>query len=207
MRLFPRMLGLGCGCLTTLTLGLAWRIDHVGAEERLHAANIYPDGVSAVVVLGARVSPDGRPSDTLRARVEHAVRLFPRSGAQVLVFSGGVGTFGASEASVARELAISLGAPAALCLVEEDSHSTAENARYTMDLLERHFGRRRLGVIVVSDPYHLLRAGMLFAQEGAEVGTSPVLDAPRHRAWDSRLGWTLREVPATLKDFALGAAR
>lgn len=205
MRLFPRMLGLGCGCLTTLTLGLAWRVDHVGATDHLEGAHAWPDGPVALVVLGARVDPDGRPSETLRARVEHAVRLFPRSGAEVLVFSGGVGTFGASEASVARDLAISLGAPAALCLVEEDSHSTAENARYTMDLLERQFGRRRLGVIVVSDPYHLLRAAMLFSREGAEVGTSPVLDAPRHRAWDSRLAWTLREVPATLKDFAAGA--
>lgn len=205
MRLLPRMLGLGCGCLTTLTLGLAWRIDRVGATEQLHAADLSPDGVSAVVVLGARVSPDGRPSDTLAARVEHAVRLFPRSGAQLLVFSGGVGTFGASEGSVARDLAVSLGAPPERCLVEEDSHSTRENARFTMDLLERRFGRRRLGVIVVSDPYHLLRAGLLFAREGAEVGTSPVLDAPRHRDTSERLAWTLREVPATLKDFAASA--
>lgn len=199
------MLGLGCGCLTTLTLGLAWRVDRVGAADDLHAADIYPDGVTALVVLGARVSSDGRPSDTLRARVEHAVRLFPRSGAKVLVFSGGVGAFGASEASVARDLAVSLGVPPERCLVEEDSHSTRENARFTMDLLERRFGHRRLGVIVVTDPYHLLRAGMLFAREGAEVGTSPVLDAPRNRDWSQRLAWTLREVPATLKDFTVSA--
>lgn len=44
MRLLPRMLGLGCGCLTTLTLGLAWRIDRAGAMEQLHAADIYQIG-------------------------------------------------------------------------------------------------------------------------------------------------------------------
>ncbi|MEW6433552.1 MAG: hypothetical protein AB1730_18755 [Myxococcota bacterium] len=74
-----------------------------------------------------------------------------------------------------------------------------------MDPRERPFGRRRLGVILVSDPSPLLRAAMLLSREGAEVGTSPVLDAPLHRAWDSRLAWTLREVPATLKDFARAA--
>lgn len=198
--MLPRVLLLGCGCLAALAVGLAWFIDHVGRAESAAAAHVYPDGPHAMVVLGARVEADGQPSPTLRARVAHAVRAFPGSGATVLVFSGGVGRHGRAEAEVARDLAVSLGAPAALCLVETDSHSTRENARFTMRLLRQRFGGERLGVVLVSDPYHLLRAGLLFEREGAVVGSSPVLDAPRHVDPLARLGWTVREVPATLKD-------
>lgn len=207
MRALPRVLVLGCGCLAAATVGLAWFIDHAGRVDAAAEAHVYPDGPHAMVVLGARVDPDGQPSPTLRARVAHAVKAFPASGATVLVFSGGVGRHGRAEAEVARDLAVALGATAALCLVETDSHSTQENARFTMRLLQQRFGRERLGVVLVSDPYHLLRAGLLFEREGAVVGTSPVLDAPRHVDPVARAAWTLREVPATLKDVVSAAWR
>ncbi|MEW5743414.1 MAG: YdcF family protein [Myxococcota bacterium] len=200
MRLGLRILALGCGCLSALMAGAVWFIDHVGTSE---AANhvLGHRGARAVVVLGARVEPDGRASETLSARVQHGVEVFRRTGANVLVLSGGVGTYGESEASVARDLAVALGVPREACLVEEQSHSTAQNARFSVELLRQRFpDGRRIGVIVVSDPYHLLRASLLFERENVDVDTSPVLDAPRHRSWPLRLAWTAREVPALLKD-------
>lgn len=170
----------------TFVCTAAWRIDRAGVADDARAAD-------AIVVLGARVLEDGQPSPTLRARAAHAAGLYTRGLAPRLVFSGGIGDFGASEASVARDVAVSLGVPRKACVLEEQSHSTAQNAARSAETL-RALGLR--SVIVVSDPYHLPRARRLFRAQGLEVSASPVLNAPRHLAWTSRLYWTLREVAA-----------
>lgn len=197
-----RVLAAACICAATFVVWITWFIDRTGAADTWHDANVSPTGATAIVMLGARVEPDGSASPTLRARAESAASLFllSNTSAQMLVFSGGVGTHGASEASVARDIAVKLGVPPERCVLEENSHSTAENARFTMRLLRERHGPGRIGVIVVSDPYHLARAKLLFEREGAAVGTSPVFDAPRHRDPLQRLLWTLREVPAFMRE-------
>lgn len=167
----------------------AWRIDRAGVDDDATPSD-------AIVVLGARVRPDGQPSPTLRARAAHAAELFHRGLAPRLVFSGGVGDSGASEASVARDVAIALGVPADACLLEEDSHSTAQNAAFTANLLRRE---RLRSIIIVTDPSHLPRARRLFEARALTVTGSPVLNAPRHVAPAERVYWTLREVAASLR--------
>lgn len=189
------------GLLATLSVSVAalitfaaWRIDREGITDTSTPAD-------ALVVLGARVNPDGEPSTTLRARVEHAVTLYRRGLAPKLVFSGGVGDFGASEAAVSRRVAVSLGVPEADCLLEEASHSTAQNAAFTAVLLREQSLR---SIIVVTDPYHLPRALRLFEREGVRASGSPVVLAPRHRDALLRTWWTLREVAAHAR-LSLGA--
>ena len=176
---------------------LAWFIDRAGAE----GFDVPGEGQEVIVVLGARVNEDGRASLTLRTRVEHAVALLNRRPNAVLLFSGGIGTYGSSEASVARALAISQGAPAARCMVEEESHSTSQNAAFSVRLLRARYPGG-FHVTVVTDPYHLVRARMVFEHAGAEaVSGSPVVEAPRNRPSVERVWWALREVPAFVKDY------
>ncbi len=151
----------------------------------------------AIVVLGARVQDDGEASPTLRARAEHGAELFKLGLAPMLFFSGGIGDFEPSEASVAAKVAIAAGVPQERCVLEEKSHSTRENARFTAELLR---ARGITEVIVVSDPYHLFRARWLFEREGLTVTTSPALNAERHRSWALRATWTLRELVSLVKD-------
>jgi len=169
--------------LSVALLSAAWLTDRAGVEQTPMPADV-------IVVLGARVDPDGSPSETLRARTEHAALLYRKGFAPKLLFSGGIGTYGPSEASVAARHAQSLGIPAEDCLLEEDSHSTAENAAFTAKLIS---GKT---IIVVTDPYHLPRALELFRRQGVPATGSPVLEAPRHRNAGSRIFWTLREVAA-----------
>lgn len=176
---------------------LAWLIDHEGVT-RLEMKRFGPD---VVVVLGARVEPDGTASPVLAARVQHAVKVLRQR--DVLLFSGGIGTHGASEASVARDLAVQLGVEPERCLLEEESHSTFQNAEFSIRLLQERFPEG-FNVVLVSDPYHLPRARRLFERfTGRHVSTRPVLNAPRHLAFPERIGWTLREVPALAKDLLL----
>ncbi|WP_224361579.1 YdcF family protein [Hyalangium versicolor] len=176
------------GVLTCGVFGLAWRVDRFGQNERAMPAD-------AVVVLGARVLKGGVPSGALYARVEKAAELYRRGIAPRLVFSGGVGDNPPSEAQVMRSVAVQLGVPAEACLLEEQSHSTEQNSRYSAELL-RSLGARR--VVVVSDPYHLLRARQYFRLQGFEVATSPALLTDRNLdAWE-RFYWTVRESLALL---------
>src|SRR5947199_160404 len=75
--------------------------------------------------------------------------------APLIFFSGGASGTQPSEASIARDIAVAAGVPAAACVLEENSHSTADNAAFTTPLLR---SRGISEVILVSDGYHLLRA-------------------------------------------------
>lgn len=183
-----RWLFVGLGAVTFGLWGLAFVVDRFGQRERAVPSDV-------VVVLGARVQPDGQPSPALRARIEKAVDLYRQGVAPRLLFSGGVGLHPPAEARVMKELAVRLGVPAEACLLEEQSHSTEQNARFSAEVL-RALGARR--VVVVSDPYHLLRARQYFRLQGFEVATSPALLTERNQFLSDRVYWTVREAAALL---------
>lgn len=183
------------GILTAGVFGLAFIVDRFGQRQM----QVKGD---ALVVLGARVLPGGVPSGALRARVEKAVALYLRGVAPRLVFSGGVGEHEPSEAKVMRDLAVSLGVPEEVCLLEEQSHSTDENARFSLNLVEPD-----ARIVLVSDPYHLLRARQVFRTYGREVMVAPALMTDRNLSLIDRVYWTFREAWVLLLRPSLLVAR
>ncbi|MHB8877089.1 MAG: YdcF family protein [Myxococcaceae bacterium] len=168
--------------------GFVLAVDRFGQTDHARKAPI-------IVVLGARVLEGGTASGSLRARTDQAVALYRQGLAPLILFSGGVGDFPPAEAEVARSLAIAAGVPEAACLVETASHSTEQNARFSAPLLEARGIRE---AILVSDPYHLLRARQYFHQAGIPVLTSPAPLTERNLRWSERAYWTFREVVALL---------
>ncbi len=145
----------------------------------------------AIVVLGNRPAADARGEvrPETRRRVEAGVRIFREGRAPILVLSGGkTGAF--VEAEVMRALALRLGVPEAVVLMERRSTSTITNARFSVALLRRRLGRKDVSVIVVSSPYHLARAQRLFQCAGASVQpfAAQIPDSALYR-----LGFTLYE--------------
>ncbi|QSQ12755.1 YdcF family protein [Myxococcus landrumensis] len=183
-----RFVVVSVGVMTCGVFGVAWWVDRFGQRERAAPSD-------AVVVLGARVLAGGVASGPLRARTEKAVELYKSGVAPRLIFSGGVGVNPPSEARVMMELATRMGVPPEACTLEESSHSTADNARLTAKLLRELNARR---VVVVSDPYHLLRARQYFRLNGFEVTTSPALLTERNIHLVDRAYWTVREAVALL---------
>ena len=121
----------------------------------------------ALVVAGAAVRADGRPSGALARRTEHAVALWRAGVAPKIVLTGGnSASGGGSEGVVAARHASSLGVPDDQIVVEDRSTSTEENA----------LGARRLlgpcRVLVVTDNYHALRCRLVFARHFPEVGVA-----------------------------------
>ncbi|MCC7359862.1 MAG: YdcF family protein [Anaerolineales bacterium] len=161
-------------------------LDGYGLADRAQPAD-------AIVVLGSRVYPGGEPGPSLMRRAEHAAALYAQGLAPLIVCTGGQGDPSVpSEAAVACGLIAAQGVPAATLLLEDQSHSTEENALYTAALLTPRGARR---VIVVSDSFHLYRAQLLFRRAGLVPYPSPA---------GPRLLWVERYFRGTRELAALG---
>lgn len=130
---------------------------------------------AAIVVLGA-AQYVGRPSPVLRARLDHAIDLWRRHMAPQIIFTGGVGDRDTtSEAAVSQRYAIDHGVPAAAILIENTGRSTAESLEQVARLMDAAPSR---DVILVSDPFHMLRLSILARRYGLRPLTSPTRTSP-----------------------------
>lgn len=130
---------------------------------------------SAIVVLGA-AQYVGRPSPVLRARIDHAIALWRRGYAPRIIFTGGFGDRDTtSEAAVSQRYAIEHGVPARNILIENSGRSTAESLQQVAKLMEAEPSR---AVILVSDPFHMLRLTILARRFGLIPYTSPTRTSP-----------------------------
>ncbi|MGD9049436.1 MAG: YdcF family protein, partial [Anaerolineae bacterium] len=114
------------GAITFLYIG--WRINYTGTRDLAQRAD-------AIVVLGARVEPDGQPGPDLQVRTLHAVSLFQRGLAPYVICTGGYHGDRLSAASVACNLAQARGVPAEKILLAEGSMTTSQDAVSARDLM------------------------------------------------------------------------
>lgn len=146
----------------------------------------------AIIVAGCPVRADGRPTETLRRRVDKAVSLWVEKRAPVIVFTGGMGVSPPEEARAAAHYAQeSLGLPPEAILMELHSQNTLDNARLSASLFP--FIQQ---IIVVSDSYHIFRAECIFGRYFSRVCGAGVTPP----SW-TRLKFSLREVGALLVYF------
>lgn len=157
-----------------LVLGLASFVAICWAISAIHVWRVATRDeaapADAIVVLGA-AQYRGRPSPVLRARLDHAIGLYARGIAPRLVFTGGIAEGDtASEAAVSRTYALQQGVPDSAILLENDGRTTSESLEQVVRLMD---ARRLRSVVLVSDPFHLARAGLLARRGGLAVRTSP----------------------------------
>jgi uncharacterized SAM-binding protein YcdF (DUF218 family) len=129
----------------------------------------------AIVVLGA-AQYAGKPSPVLRARLDHALDLWNRHLASLLILTGGTGIGDTtSEAAVGRTYARKRGVPDSAILVENEGRTTSESMRAVAGMLE---ARGLQSALLVSDPFHMLRLRILARRFGFIPYTSPTKTSP-----------------------------
>jgi uncharacterized SAM-binding protein YcdF (DUF218 family) len=129
----------------------------------------------AIVVLGA-AQYAGKPSPVLRARLDHALDLWNRHLAALLILTGGTGSGDTtSEAAVGRTYARKHGVPDSAILVENEGRTTSESMRAVAGMLEV---RGLQTALLVSDPFHMLRLRILARRFGFTPYTSPTRTSP-----------------------------
>jgi uncharacterized SAM-binding protein YcdF (DUF218 family) len=123
-------------------------------------SSVYLSGkvkADAGVVLGAAVWGGNRPSPVLRERINKGYEIYEKTVVPRLVLTGGGSPNEMTEADVARNELIKYGVKKENLIVENTSNSTIEQVLYVRDKLYKRLKWSR--IILVSDNYHLYRAG------------------------------------------------
>jgi uncharacterized SAM-binding protein YcdF (DUF218 family) len=126
--------------------------------------------VDAIVVMGA-AQYDGRPSAQLQARLDHVVTLWAQGLAPLVVVTGGKqpgDRFTEAEASTAY--LVERGVPAEAIVAENTSRTSYDALVGAQSLLAERGATR---VLIVSDPFHLLRSRLIAEEVGLTAYTSP----------------------------------
>jgi uncharacterized SAM-binding protein YcdF (DUF218 family) len=151
--------------------------------------------VDAVVVLGA-AQYDGEPSSVFAARLRHAEALYTDGLAPRIVTTGG-GRAGDvyTEAEAGRRYLIDRGVPA------DDVVAVGEGTDTLGSLRAADARARRDGwstALVVSDPWHSLRARTMARDSGLDAWTSPTRSGPVVRTRETQARYIVRETAALL---------
>jgi uncharacterized SAM-binding protein YcdF (DUF218 family) len=145
---------------------------------------------TAIVVLGA-AQYVGRPSPVLRARLDHAIALWRAGLAPRMIVTGGRGEGDTtSEAAVSRRYALRRGVPDSAIVLENTGRTTRESLQGVVALMN---GQRRRDVILVSDPFHMLRLSILARRLGLVPLTSPTRTSPISRSRDQQWRYVVNE--------------
>ncbi|MGC1463273.1 MAG: YdcF family protein [Terracidiphilus sp.] len=153
----------------TLFAGAAGWCHWVYAQIEAYANQDQAAPSDAIVVFGA-AEYDGRPSPVYRARLNHALDLFHRDIAPLIITLGGNGGDQYNEGAVGRQYLEGMGIPEPDIIAETESRNTGESAS-RIAVIARANGLRRL--VIVSDGTHLFRIHAICAAEGLDVLTSP----------------------------------
>ncbi|HJC00772.1 MAG TPA: YdcF family protein [Candidatus Flavonifractor merdavium] len=153
-----------------------------------------------MVILGCQVKSWG-PSVLLQDRLDKALDYLEDHPDLTIVVSGGQGPDEpVSEARCMYDYLTEHGVDEAQILLEDQSHNTVENLRYTMDLLAEAGCDTTADMVVVSNGFHLTRVRMLWSRVcGGDYNLS-TLAAPSSHV-PSRLKMYIREPLALVKSF------
>jgi uncharacterized SAM-binding protein YcdF (DUF218 family) len=151
--------------------------------------------VDAVVVLGA-AQYDGDPSSIFASRLKHAKSLFDDGVAPRIVTTGGSRPGDVTtEAEAGRRYLIEHGVPAASVIAVPEGNDTLASLE-AVAVEARKDGWS--SAMMVSDPWHSLRARTMARDEGLTAWTSPTRSGPVVQTRETQVRYIVRETGATL---------
>ena len=143
---------------------VCYQINRVAHEDQAQTAD-------AIAVFGA-AEYSGRPSPVLHARLDHAVELYNRHVAPLVITLGGGGdpASGTTEGGVGRDYLLANGVPFDKIIAETRSNDTEQQVDRLAAIADTEGFHH---IVVVSDGTHLFRIRELCRNAGLDVYTSP----------------------------------
>ncbi|WP_173133633.1 YdcF family protein [Kibdelosporangium persicum] len=174
---------------------LALVIGGTGFQVWQHARQDDRTKADAVVVLGA-AQYAGRPSPILEARLQHAKNLYDRGVAEHIITGGGRQTGDLyTEAEAGSRWLTSRGVPQdKVIAVGEGSDTLGTIDAVAKTALDRGWHT----AVIVSDPWHSLRARTMAHDAGLSAWTSPTHRGPVVQTREIQARYILRETAALL---------
>ncbi|WP_017612825.1 YdcF family protein [Nocardiopsis salina] len=148
------------------------------------------DPSDAIIVLGAS-QYNGVPSPVFEARLQHAQNLYQQGVAPVIITVGGKqpdDTY--TEAAAGRDWLVEVGVPDGQVVAVEEGADTLQSIVAVAEVYDQETWETG---IVVSDPWHSLRAQRMAADVGIDAGTSPARSGPAVIERSTQLWYITRE--------------
>lgn len=166
---WPFRIGAGAVALVMAYLGVTF-VQVFQASRRNEARR-----AQAIVVFGA-AQYNGTPSPVLRARLDHAAKLYEQGYADRVVVTGGrLPDDRFSEAAASARYLKGKGVPETSILREVQGRTSWESLASTARFLKQ---RGLTDVVLVSDGFHSARVGAMASELGLEGHTSPTRTSP-----------------------------
>jgi uncharacterized SAM-binding protein YcdF (DUF218 family) len=151
--------------------------------------------VDVVVVLGA-AQYDGGPSPIFASRLRHAQRLYEQGLAARIVTVGGNRTGdNFTEAEAGQRYLVERGVPISVVLAVGEGSDTLGSLRAVAAEADRRGWKTAL---VVSDPWHSLRARTMSRDAGLAAWSSPTRSGPVVQTRATQARYIVRETGALL---------
>lgn len=147
----------------------------------------------AAIVLGAAVWV-GNPSPVLKARLDHALALYQQKTVATIIVTGGTGNGdNMSEAAAGASYLEAQGVPATAILQETSGRSTFQSLKGAAALAQTS---NIHSVLLVSDPFHMLRSLKMAGDLGFTAYPSPTTTSPISQRPLEEWQYMLREAVA-----------
>ena len=168
--------------------GTAFRVWQVArVDDRGHA--------DVIIVLGA-AQYNGKPSPIFQARLRHAQQLYEAGVAKVIITAGGNRAGDEyTEASAGAQWLVEQGVPRTSTLPVGEGRDTLGSLRAVATEVAKHGWHT---AVLVSDPWHSLRARTMADDVGIESWTSPTHSGPIVRTRETQALYIFRETGALL---------
>lgn len=189
VRRFVRRLVLGVLMVGVLVVG--------GTSFRVWQVARYDDQQTAdvVLVLGA-AQYDGTPSKVLEARLRHAKNLYEDGVAPYIVTTGGNQPGdNYTEASAGVRWLTENGVPQDRVIAVGKGNDTLGSLRAAAEQIHDRGWRT---AVIVSDPWHSLRARTMASDVGLDAWTSPTHSGPIVQTRQTQIRYILYETAALL---------
>ncbi len=159
--------------------------------------SLPPAQADAIVVFAGGVGESGQAGGGYQERVKQAIDLYKAGYARYLVLSSGF-VYSFREAEVMRALAVDNGVPASVIVLEQRAASTYQNVAFVNDILRDHRWR---SILLVSSPYHMRRAMMVWRKVDPDVIVTP--SPPEHSQFydHPRAGATLEQIRGIAQEY------
>lgn len=168
--------------------GTAFRVWQVARDDDRTNADV-------IIVLGA-AQYNGKPSPIFQARLKHAKQLYEDGVAKVIITAGGNRAGDEyTEASAGAQWLVEQGVPKASTLPVGEGRDTLGSLRAVADVVAQHGWHT---AVLVSDPWHSLRARTMAEDVGMDAWTSPTHSGPIVQTRQTQAMYIFRETGALL---------
>ncbi len=193
-RLVGRIVGAAVLAFVLLVVSTALAIWWTARQDSRPASD-------AIVVLGS-AQYNGVPSSIFEARLEHAIKLYEDGVAPVIVTVGGKADGDQfAEAEAGRDYLANSGIPAESLLAVPVGVDTLESIRAVATTFDEQGWST---AVLVSDPWHAMRAERMAEDAGLDAESSPTRQGPAVQTRATQFRYILRETAAYLLYRATG---